>query len=213
MFGEQPVIEGLTGCDQYRTRQSRFFDNMGHVFRHDENGAVALTDALEVLGSLFAKEGARQYLGEAVSISTHMLQAAALAEAAGAPDHLIAAALLHDVGHLRHEHAPHEHSGAEWLAQWFSSCVIEPVRLHAAAKRYLCAVEAGYLEKLSPASLESLHVQGGPMSPEESRSFAELSYAKDAIAVRRWDEAAKDPAAPGPEFDHFRPLLERLAQR
>jgi gamma-butyrobetaine dioxygenase len=169
--------------------------------------------AIEVIADLFENEGSREYFGEAVTMSAHMLQAGALAQAAGAPRHLVAAALLHDVGHLRTVSSDvhrHEEVGARWLSTWLPAEVTEPVRLHVAAKRYLCATDLTYLATLSPASVESLRVQGGPMSAEEVREFERNPYAAGAIAVRRWDEAAKDPAAVTPSFDHFRGLLERL---
>ena len=172
--------------------------------------------SVETVRSLFASRGGANYLGEAVSISMHMLQAGALAVAAGAPDALIAAALLHDVGHLvaptsaQHD-ARHEDSGARWLAELgFPPDVTEPVRLHVAAKRYLCAVEPTYLEALSPASIRSLELQGGVMSAQEANAFAQLEYAAGAVAVRRWDEAAKDPTASAAAFDDFAPTLAKL---
>ena len=132
----------------------------------------------------------------------------------------MAAALLHDVGHFagavtgrrtdgRHRQ-PAQPLGADWLARWFGPEVTEPVRLHVAAKRYLCAVEPGYHDRLSEASLYTLRVQGGPMSPAQAAQFAALPGAADAVAVRRWDEEAKDPDAPTPPFEHFLPLLTAL---
>lgn len=180
------------------------------------------------LAAMFASEGAGEYLGEPVTVAQHLLQAAALAAGAGAPPPLVAAALLHDVGHLRGADpladeqelsgralmagADNDHGGrgAAWLARWFGPPVTEPVRLHVAAKRYLCAVEPGYLARLSPASAYTLSVQGGPMSAAEAAAFAAAPSAGDAVAVRRWDEAAKDPAADVPGFDAYRPLLEAL---
>ncbi|MFD7447988.1 TauD/TfdA family dioxygenase [Kitasatospora sp. NPDC059827] len=183
------------------------------------------TAALDELAGLFAGEGAGEYLGEAVTMAEHMLQAAAAAEAAGAPGHLVAAALLHDVGHFfdEHGHGPlhgrdlmegqdnrHSHTGADRLAAWFGPEVTEPVRLHVAAKRYLCAVEPGYRARLSEASEYTLTVQGGPMGTEEAAAFAELPGAVDAVAVRRWDEQAKEPGLRTPDFEHYRPLLASL---
>jgi gamma-butyrobetaine dioxygenase len=89
--------------------------------------------------------------------------------------------------------------------------VTEPVRLHVAAKRYLCAVEPSYFGRLSEASVYTLSVQGGPMTEAEAREFTAHPYAADAIRVRRWDDEAKDPSAEVPDFDHFRPMLEDLA--
>ena len=81
-----------------------------------------------------------------------------------------------------------------------------------AAKRYLCAAEPGYLGLLSAESVRTLARQGGPMTPEQAAAFGALPYARDAVAVRRWDDEAKDPSVTPPEFAHFRPLLERLRQ-
>ncbi|WP_330334031.1 metal-dependent phosphohydrolase [Streptomyces sp. NBC_00536] len=176
---------------------------------------------LDELATLFEGEGSAEYLGEAVTQAGHMLQAGALAEAAGAPAPLIAAALLHDVGHFQgavtgrdlmegHQDNRHSHTGADWLGQWFGPEVTEPVRLHVAAKRYLCTVEPGYFALLSEASVHTLRMQGGPMPAEQARAFEALPGAADAVAVRRWDERAKDPDMPTPGFGHFRPLLASL---
>ena len=180
------------------------------------------------LAELFASEGAGEYLGEPVTVAQHLLQAAALAVAADAPPALVAAALLHDAGHLRGADPgadagelsgrdlmsgtdnDHGERGAGWLARWFPPAVTEPVRLHVAAKRYLCATEPGYLALLSPASVYTLSLQGGPMTGAEAAAFAGQPYAADAVAVRRWDDAAKDPAADVPGFASYRPLLEDL---
>ena len=179
---------------------------------------------------LFTAEGAADYLGEPVTLGEHLLQAGALAHAAGAPGALTAAALLHDVGHLRGEDPDddeaelsgrelmagndndHGERGAAWLARWFGPEVTEPVRLHVAAKRYLCAAEPGYLARLSPASVCTLSLQGGPMSADEAAVFAAGPYAAGATAVRRWDDAAKDPAAEVPGIAWYRPLLESLVR-
>jgi gamma-butyrobetaine dioxygenase len=181
-----------------------------------------MTEAVGTIAELFASEGATDYLGEAVTQAAHMLQAAALAEQAGAPPALIAAALLHDVGHFTGtvtgrdlmEGTDNRHSdqGASWLAQWFGPEVTEPVRLHVAAKRYLCAVEPGYRARLSPASAYTLRVQGGPMRQEEIVAFEANPHASAACRVRCWDDQAKDPDAAAPPFEHFAPLLAALAR-
>jgi gamma-butyrobetaine dioxygenase len=168
---------------------------------------------IEGIAGLFAGPGARDYLGEAVTIGEHMRQAGALAEAAGAPAPLVAAALLHDVGHLRQEtDARHGTAGAQWLGQWFGPAVTEPVRLHVAAKRYLCATEPGYVGLLSAESVRTLALQGGPMTPEQAVAFGALPFAHDAVAVRRWDDEAKDPAVTPPPFAHFESLLRNLSE-
>ncbi|MET9674530.1 phosphonate degradation HD-domain oxygenase [Streptomyces sp. NPDC006482] len=178
-------------------------------------------DPLDVLAGLFDGAGSAEYLGEAVTQAEHMLQAGALAEAAGAAPHLVAAALLHDVGHFHGAVTGrdlmedgtdnrHSHTGADWLGRWFGPDVTDPVRLHVAAKRYLCAVEPGYADLLSEASVHTLAVQGGPMTAAQARAFEAHPGAADAVAVRRWDEQAKDPHRDTPGFAHFRPLLAGL---
>ncbi len=106
----------------------------------------------------------------------------------------------------------HGPAGAAWLAQWFGPGVTEPVRLHVAAKRYLCAVEPGYLAALSPASTYTLRIQGGPMSRAETTIFEGNPWCTAALRVRRWDDAAKDPAVTVPAFGYYRPLLRQLAR-
>ena len=103
----------------------------------------------------------------------------------------------------------HSEQGAAWLAQWFGPEVTEPVRLHVDAKRYLCAAEPGYLARLSPASVYTLGVQGGPMQAGELAAFAATAYARDACQVRRWDDDAKDPRASGLALDHYGAMLSR----
>lgn len=182
---------------------------------------MTMTAPIDEIALLFATDGEAEYLGEPVSQAAHGLQAAAQAEAAGAPAAMVAAALLHDVGHFhgvvtgrdlmeRGIDNRHSDTGADWLAQWFGPEVTEPVRLHVAAKRYLCAVEPAYFALLSPASVHTLEVQGGPMNADEVTEFEAGGFAEQAVALRRWDEAAKDPDAVTPDFDHYRPLLESL---
>jgi gamma-butyrobetaine dioxygenase len=182
---------------------------------------MTTADPVRVIAELFAAEGAREYLGEPVTQAEHLLQAAALAEAAGAGQELTAAALLHDVGHFTGLVSGHElmngrdnrhgEAGAAWLARWFGPGVTEPVRLHVAAKRYLCAVEPGYLAALSPASKYTLRIQGGPMSHAETAIFEGNPWCTAALRVRRWDDAAKDPGVTVPAFGYYRPLLRQLA--
>ncbi len=168
---------------------------------------------VEAIAELFAGPGARDYLGEPVTIGIHMRQAGALAEAAGADESLVAAALLHDIGHLRNEtDSRHGDAGAQWLSQWFGAAVTEPVRLHVAAKRYLCATEPGYFGLLSAESVRTLALQGGPMTSGQAAAFGALPFARDAVAVRRWDDEAKDAAVTAPEFGYFAPLLARLVR-
>jgi phosphonate degradation associated HDIG domain protein len=176
-------------------------------------------DALAFVTDIFARRGAGAYLGEAVTMSQHMLQCAHLAERAGAGDALIAAALLHDIGHFADEFAErmaleidnrHEHAGAVLLAPRFPALVVDCVRHHVAAKRWLCATDPGYFAQLSPASVRTLELQGGPMDAAEAERFAALSHRDAIVRVRRWDDAAKDPAVAAPDFAHYVPCLERV---
>jgi phosphonate degradation associated HDIG domain protein len=167
---------------------------------------------------LFERRGAAAYHGEAVSQTEHALQAAELAAREGAPDHLVVAALLHDVGHLldgQHEDLAdrgldgrHEEAGCTWLAAHFGPDVTEPVRLHVAAKRYLCAVDPAYLAGLSSASRLSLALQGGPMAAEECAEFESNPLYHDAIRLRHWDDTAKNPGLKVPGLGHYRQRLE-----
>jgi gamma-butyrobetaine dioxygenase len=169
--------------------------------------------AIEIIAELFSGPGGQAYLGEPVTIGVHMRQAGALAEAVGAAAPLVAAALLHDIGHLRQEtDTRHGEAGARWLSQWFGEAVTEPVRLHVPAKRYLCATEPGYFGLLSAESVRTLSLQGGPMTAGEAAAFEALPHAADAVAVRRWDDEAKDPAVMPPEFAHFAALLGALVR-
>jgi gamma-butyrobetaine dioxygenase len=171
---------------------------------------------------LFRRRGDTAYIGEPVSQTEHALQAAWAAEQAGAPSTLVAAALLHDIGHLLHDlpedcadegiDDAHEAVGGRWLTRHFAPAVVEPVRLHVAAKRYLCSTEPGYRERLSPASVVSLQLQGGPLSAEEVAQFNENPYAQAAVALRRWDEAAKTPGLKTPGLEHFRPHLVKALE-
>jgi phosphonate degradation associated HDIG domain protein len=164
----------------------------------------------------FVLRGAAAY-GERVSQLAHALQAAQQAEREGADEALVAAALLHDIGHLVAK-APvgtddrHEQIAAGLLERLFGSEVAEPVRLHVDAKRYLCATESGYFRTLSPASVASLALQGGPFTAEGAATFAARPYADDAVRLRRWDERAKDPAAVTKPLESYAPLLRRLAR-
>lgn len=166
---------------------------------------------------LFEARGRDAYHGEAVSQADHALQSAHRAEAEDAPDALVVAALLHDVGHLISGHREdaadrgiddlHENAGAAWLARHFGPEVVEPIRLHVAAKRYLCAVEPGYLDRLSPASRLSLELQGGPLAGEEIAAFEAEPHHLEAVRLRRWDDEAKVPGLDVPGIGHY---LERV---
>jgi phosphonate degradation associated HDIG domain protein len=185
--------------------------------------AAKIDETIRQILRLFAERGHSEYGHEAVTQQEHALQAAALARAEGASTTLITAALLHDIGHLLHDlpdTAPdeglddrHEELAASWLARSFGADVVEPVRLHVAAKRYLCAVEPAYRARLSPPSLQSLELQGGPMTDEEVRQFRESPHHAAAVSLRRWDDAAKDPTLVVPELKFYvTTISEALAE-
>ena len=183
--------------------------------------ALNADNIVEFIGDIFERRGADSYLGEQVTMSQHMLQAAHLAERAGADEQTIAAALLHDIGHYTNEFPEdalergidnrHDVAGAAVLAPFFPALVIACVRHHVEAKRYLCATEAGYFDRLSPASVHTLRLQGGPMDAEHAARFAALPHLDAILRVRRFDESAKVPGAPTPDFAHYAPLLRRVA--
>jgi phosphonate degradation associated HDIG domain protein len=170
--------------------------------------------------AVFERRGREAYFGEGVSILEHSLQAAWLAKQAGAADHLVVAALLHDIGHLVHGMAEdiaeqgvdgrHEVAGENWLRSRFGPEVSEPVRLHVDAKRYLCAVEPTYLAQLSPASIQSLKLQGGPFSADQAGDFEGNPHFQDAVVLRRWDDAAKSPDFAVPDLRSYAEIVGQL---
>ncbi len=170
---------------------------------------------------LYGARGRLRY-GEGVTQVEHAVQCAVLAEASGASDALIVAALLHDVGHLvvhPDETADfsiddhHELVGAEALADMFGAAVSRPVALHVPAKRYLCAVDRDYFPALSRASQMSLDVQGGAFEPAEAEAFERLSYWREAVALRRFDDGGKSDEAATRHFADFIPMMRRLASQ
>jgi phosphonate degradation associated HDIG domain protein len=180
------------------------------------------SDPVQTILDLFQARGSSEYGGEAVTQEEHALQAAACAMKDNADDALVAAALLHDIGHLLHDlpdDAPeegvddhHENSGAAFIDAHFGPEVCEPVRLHVAAKRYLTAVEPDYMAKLSEPSITSLMLQGGPMSEEEQATFRANPHWEAALRLRRYDEEAKIPGAQTPSVADFTDLLRRLVR-
>ena len=172
-----------------------------------------MSDLRQELLAIYAGRATRRYGLSDINQLQHALQSAAHAERDGCSPATVLAALLHDVGHMIHDLGEdpasagvddvHEELGAQWLAERFGPDVAEPVRLHVAAKRYLCATEPGYFGKLSEDSVRSLELQGGPMSPDEVAAFRKLPFHAEAVQLRRYDEAAKDPRASTPDFDHY----------
>lgn len=153
---------------------------------------------------LYRQGGDRMYAGEPVTQLVHAWQCGRLAEKSGASASLQLASWLHDVGHLwvnaegtptlRGEDDAHEHVGASLLAPVFGKAVAEPVRLHVQAKRYLVTTRQSYARKLSPDSVRSFHLQGGPMSETECALFEAEPYFTDALKLRVWDDLGKNEA-------------------
>jgi [1-hydroxy-2-(trimethylamino)ethyl]phosphonate dioxygenase len=173
---------------------------------------------IEQILVLLRRGACADYDSDRVTQLAHALQCASLAEAADASPALIVAALLHDIGHLVHQLGPnvagrgiddrHEVRGRDFLGKWFTEEVTGPVRLHVDAKRYLCATDASYFSLLSPASVRSLALQGGPFPATLAEGFIGLPHAKAAVQLRRWDEAAKIPGRTTPDLAHFGPYIE-----
>lgn len=167
---------------------------------------------------MFGERGHQQYGSEQVTQLEHALQTATLAVDEQAECTLIAAALLHDIGHLI-EVGPaamppgnfddhHEQRAYPWVLKRFGKAVGDPVRLHVLAKRYLCTRERSYIQTLSPTSQQSFLDQGGPLGAEELASFEAEEHWREAVRLRRWDDAAKDPAKKTLPIEDFSPFLE-----
>ena len=175
---------------------------------------------ITLISEIIERRGHESYLGEGLSMQEHMLQTAFLAENEGGSDEEIAVALLHDIGHYTDEFPEdtlekgmnnfHEECGANILSGFFPETVVEAVRHHVEAKRYLCAVESGYFACLSEASVNSLNLQGGPMNEKEIETFEKYASKKLSVKVRKWDDAAKVSGLTTPQFSHFVPVLERV---
>ena len=178
---------------------------------------------VEFIADIFARRGADSYLGEEVTMSEHMLQGAQLAEQAGADDALVAAALLHDIGHYTNEFPEdaldrginnyHDSAGAAVLKAFFPATVVDCVRHHVAAKRYLCATDPAYHDRLSAASIHTLNLQGGPMTESEVAAFRTQAGLDAIVQVRLWDDEGKVAGISTPEFGYYAPLLQRLVDK
>lgn len=177
--------------------------------------------SVEDIVNLYQTRGARQYGSEAVSQTEHALQCAMLAAEAGASSELVVAAFLHDIGHLvaelphvldRAADDVHQFLAIPFLRGGFSDAVLEPIRLHVDAKRYLCYAEAGYWHRLSAASRHSLELQGGRFSRIGAERFLARPFSWDAIRLRRWDDQAKAPGKHTPDLKDFEPMLSALSQ-
>ena len=178
---------------------------------------------------LFAAKGGRMYAGEPVTQLQHALQSAQLAEQSGADAPLIVAALLHDLGHMVNDQGEtptlrgiddrHQHVALPFLRKLFDDAVLQPIRLHVDAKRYLCARGDGtingaqYWANLSADSKRSLELQGGIFTDAEAQLFISQPHASGAVRVRLWDDAAKVENAETPPLRHYLALAERITLR
>ena len=178
---------------------------------------------VEHLSDIFEHCGAEEYLGEPVTMAQHMLQGASLAVQQGMSDAVVAGALLHDIGHFTSEFGTfamtdthdrqHEVFGAKVLTPFFPEKVTQCVRHHVSAKRYLCATQPDYFDKLSPASVHSLLLQGGPMSNEEVAEFAANPHLEDIIQIRLLDDAGKVADMETYDFTYFKSMLQTLVDQ
>jgi [1-hydroxy-2-(trimethylamino)ethyl]phosphonate dioxygenase len=172
------------------------------------------------LADIFERRGGEEYLGEPVTMAEHMLQGAYLAQKQGEPEIIIVAALLHDIGHFTSEFGTfsmddthdkhHEEAGAQVLERFFPSLVVDCVREHVAAKRYICATSPTYFEQLSIASIHSLKLQGGPMDAAEVAAFEAKPNFREIVRVRYLDDAGKIAGMDTPGFAYFAPMVQRV---
>jgi len=182
---------------------------------------MALT--LADISKLFHEKGAEQYSGEPVTQLEHALQSAELAEGEGADDALITAALLHDLGHLLHDLGDtpslrgvddvHQYFALPFLRGLFPDRVLDAIKLHVDAKRYLCATRPGYWEALSADSKRSLVLQGGVFEGEQIAAFEALPHAQDAVRLRLWDDLAKRAEHATPTLEHYMSIAQRCVLR
>jgi phosphonate degradation associated HDIG domain protein len=165
----------------------------------------------EIIG-LYERRGAAWYGGERVTQLEHALQCAGLALREGAAPELVVAAFLHDFGHLLAENNEiHQYLPLPFLRPAFGNAVLEPIRLHVDAKRYLCFAEQGYWASLSAESKRSLEFQGGAFDARQAGEFLRRPFAADAARLRVWDDLAKVPGAPTPTLWDIAKLLADVA--
>jgi [1-hydroxy-2-(trimethylamino)ethyl]phosphonate dioxygenase len=178
--------------------------------------------SIEDVLDTYRKHGHLEY-GESVTELQHALQSATFAQRAGEPPVVVAAALLHDYGHLCHQlgediaergiDARHEHIGANRLRELFVDEIVDAGRLHVAAKRYLCWKHPDYFQGLSEASRKSLQLQGGPMADSEAQEFEREPHFELAVRVRHYDDMGKEPEMHTPDLETFRPLLATFLRK
>jgi phosphonate degradation associated HDIG domain protein len=184
---------------------------------------VSKQSIFDEVRSLFETAKAQEYLGEDITLIEHMVQCGDLAKSDRAPDWLVVAALLHDVGHILIPDAQeaqdagsdrhHDEVGASWLTQRFPNNVVQAVKLHVDAKKYLVATNPEYFDKLSAASKATLLIQGGAFSPRECEDFLRQDFADEAVQLRLWDDTAKVRGISDASLDRFRDAIEKVASQ
>jgi predicted HD phosphohydrolase len=182
--------------------------------------ALTRENIVPFLADIFERRGGEAYLGEKVTMAEHMLQGAHFAEVRGEDAMVMVAALLHDIGHFTSEFGTfsmedsqdrcHEEAGAVVLEPFFPAVVVDCVRHHVAAKRYLCATNPNYLGRLTPASIHSLKLQGGPMGADEAEAFAQNPNIDIILKVRHLDDEGKVAGLKSPPFAHFAPMVQHV---
>jgi phosphonate degradation associated HDIG domain protein len=178
---------------------------------------------LHAISKLLQDQGQKQYGMEAVNQLEHALQCAELAEKAGETPETIVAALLHDLGHMLVAHKQgqadidtrkddlHQFMALPFLRPLFPDAVLEPIRMHVDAKRYLCLIDSGYWADLSPASQHSLELQGGIFDAAQADAFMQQPFASEAVRLRRYDDLAKSPLTVTPPLSHFENYVSQVA--
>lgn len=193
---------------------------MKHALDQSLAAAMAGASAEEQADLLIAymNDRGQTFYDEEVTQLAHGIQSAMLARNAGASAEAVAGALLHDIGHLLvedpppigdflHEDLIHEEVGAEYLEPFFGPAVLEPIRLHVAAKRYICSTDPTYIDGLSDGSKRSFRVQGGSMSAEELAEMEKNPFLQEALDLRRWDDGGKSLDLEMPPAEDFRDEL------
>ena len=156
------------------------------------------------------------YIGEKITISEHMIQTAMLAEQNNSSKSLVCASLLHDYGHFivddpdlmvsKSLDGKHENIAYDFLKNYFKPEVVEPIKLHVQAKRYLCR-EKSYWNALSEASKVSLKLQGGVMNDSEAKKFISCKFHDKAILLRKYDDEGKMPNIKTKKIEDYRNLI------
>ncbi len=176
--------------------------------------AATKEEKVDILFSYITENGQTNY-DEMVTQYQHAVQAAFLAKNEGFSDEMVTAALLHDLGHLLadendnhddflEEDLNHEELAAAYLKEYFSDTVLDPIRLHVNAKRYICTTDRAYYDTLSEASKRSFAVQGGFMSETEVAEFEQEVHYKEAVTLRHWDDKAKQSEITVPPIETYR---------